>query len=186
MFPKDGVRNCGMPRIIRSGRFRKYLVDPQNGVVRFVVVEVDKEWSFDDPAVAVPWSALDVKTEQGDKLRVTLNATKEKLQRAPRYMEGDANRLYSQETAEPIYEYWDVLWLDVSQTQSSQPAAEGSPTPQTPGSSSSRPSAASPTMSPMASPASAGGDADSESNSTPSMSPTPATETTPSEILPRE
>lgn len=145
----------------KIGTIQKVLVDHQNGVVRFVVVEVDKEWSFDDPLVAVPWPAFDVKTEHGGDLRVTLDATKEQLQRAPRYMDGDANRLSSQETAQPIYEYWGVLWLDVSQTQSSQPAAEGSPAPQTQGSSSSRPtpasgattrSAASPTMSPLASP----------------------------------
>lgn len=118
------------------GEIKRVLIDPTSGRVRYVVLEVDKAWNWNDPEVAVPFQAYQIKRSGDDDVKVTLEATKEKLEKAPKFKEGDADRIYDRAAAEPIHTYWSVLWFEDEQPskstagsqakQSAPPAATGS------------------------------------------------------------
>ncbi|OYW31031.1 MAG: hypothetical protein B7Z47_02320 [Chthoniobacter sp. 12-60-6] len=96
----------------KLGDLQQVLIDPQTGRIRYGVMEVDKSWSWADPQVAIPWDAFAVK--RGDDMKTTLSvdATKDKLQKAPKFKAGDADRLFSKEASQPIYSYWSIYWYD--------------------------------------------------------------------------
>jgi sporulation protein YlmC with PRC-barrel domain len=98
------------------GEIKRVLIDPTNGRVRYMVVEVDKAWNWNDPEVAVPFQSYQIKRSGDQDVKVTLDATKEKLEKAPKFKEGDADRIYDQSAAEPIYSYWSVIWFEDEQS----------------------------------------------------------------------
>jgi hypothetical protein len=51
--------------------------------------------------VAVPWTAFQI-SKEGDKTKYVLDATKERLEKAPKVEGKNYERLYARETAEPI------------------------------------------------------------------------------------
>jgi hypothetical protein len=61
--------------------------------------------------VAVPWTAFEITHERG-KARYLLEATKERVEKAPRVEGKNYERLYAQETAEPIFIYLDETWIE--------------------------------------------------------------------------
>lgn len=97
------------------GDIDQLLVDPNTGRIRYAVIEVDKAWNWNEPKVAVPFQALQVTHKGNNNVQFTLDATKEKLEKAPKFRVGDAERLYSREASQPIYSYWAILWYDDSQ-----------------------------------------------------------------------
>jgi len=60
--------------------------------------------------VAVPWTAFQI-SKDGDKTKYVLDATKERLEKAPKVEGKNYERLYARETAEPIFIYWEETWL---------------------------------------------------------------------------
>src|SRR6202035_5875786 len=44
-------------------------------------------------------------------MKYLLDATKERLEKAPRVEGKNYERLYPAETAEPVFVYWDVEWI---------------------------------------------------------------------------
>ena len=121
----------------RLGDIQRILIDPQNGRVRFAVIQVDKAWNWNDPEIAVPFTALQIDRQNENEVKVKLDATKDKLQNAPKFKQGDADRIFRADAGEPIYTFWSVTWFDDAQTtgnRSSQtggqaPAAGPSPSP---------------------------------------------------------
>lgn len=112
------------------GEIEEVLIDPASGQVRYAVLEVDKAWQFNDPKIAVPWGSFEVTRGSDEKVRLTLDATKDKLTKAPRYKVGDANRLFSKEASQPIYSYWSIYWFDTADRgagATSGPSASPSP-----------------------------------------------------------
>jgi hypothetical protein len=45
--------------------------------------------------------------QRGDKTKYVLDATKERLEKAPKVEGKNYERLYARETAEPIFIYWE-------------------------------------------------------------------------------
>lgn len=100
----------------KLGDVQQVLLDPTSGRTRYVVLQVDKEWSLNDPEIAVPWSALRVRWKDDKNLEIALDANKEKLVGAPRYKAGDSNRLYNRDAGNTVYSYWGMTWMDDSAT----------------------------------------------------------------------
>ena len=92
------------------GDIDELLIEPEHGFVRFAVLSVGGFLGLGSTRVAVPWSAFEI-SRQGGKMTYMLDATRERLEKAPRVEGKNYERLYAQETAEPIFVYWDELWI---------------------------------------------------------------------------
>jgi sporulation protein YlmC with PRC-barrel domain len=92
------------------GDIDELLIEPATGQVRFAVVSVGGFLGLGSTRVAVPWSAFQIVTERG-KIKYTLDATRERLEKAPRVQGKNYERLYPADAAEPIFVYWDVEWV---------------------------------------------------------------------------
>lgn len=116
----------------KLGEIQQVLVDPKSGRIRYGVMEVDKAWNWNDPMVAIPWGSFTVKKANDKTPTLSLDSTKEKLEKAPKYKVGDAGSLYRKEAGEPIYTYWGIYWFDdpsdssQSGNKNQQPGASGS------------------------------------------------------------
>lgn len=96
----------------KLGDLQQVLIDPQTGRIRYGVMEVDKSWSWPDPQVAIPWDSFAVKRGDDKKAALSIDATKQKLENAPKFKAGDADRLFSREASQPIYSYWSIFWYE--------------------------------------------------------------------------
>ena len=92
------------------GNIDELLIEPDSGRVRFAILSVGGFLGLGSTRVAVPWSAFEI-SRQGGKMTYMLDATRERLEKAPRVEGKNYERLYAQETAEPIFVYWDELWI---------------------------------------------------------------------------
>jgi PRC-barrel domain len=102
--------NCSRDREkeSRSYHIHEILIEPVAGQVRFALLSVGGFLGIGNTKIAVPWQAFQIIEEDG-KLKWVLDATREQLQNAPRVEGKNYDRLYAQETAEPVYVYWCVL-----------------------------------------------------------------------------
>ena len=78
--------------------------------MRFAVLSVGGFLGLGSTKVAVPWLAFQIVTERG-QMKYLLDATRERLEKAPRVQGKNYERLYPAEESEPIFVYWDVAWL---------------------------------------------------------------------------
>jgi len=92
------------------GEIDEVLIEPDSGQIRFAVVSVGRFLAMGSTRVAVPWTALKIERQEGE-IRILLNATKERLEKAPRVEGKSYERLYPADISQPIYVYWDVDWL---------------------------------------------------------------------------
>ena len=92
------------------GDIDELLIEPDSGRVRFAILSVGGFLGLGSTRVAVPWSAFEI-SRQGGKITYMLDATQERLEKAPRVEGKNYERLYAQETAEPIFVYWDEVWI---------------------------------------------------------------------------
>jgi sporulation protein YlmC with PRC-barrel domain len=92
------------------GDIDEVLIEPDMGQVRFAVLGVGGFLGLGSTKVAVPWQAFQIVNERG-RMKYLLDATKERLEKAPRVEGKNYERLYPAETAEPIFIYWDVEWV---------------------------------------------------------------------------
>ena len=92
------------------GDIDELLIEPDSGRVRFAILSVGGFLGLGSTRVAVPWSAFEI-SRQGGRITYMLDATRERLEKAPRVEGKNYERLYAQETAEPIFVYWDELWI---------------------------------------------------------------------------
>ena len=93
------------------GAIDEMLIEPNTGQIRFAVVSVGGFLGLGSTNVAVPWLAFQIVTERGKIKQLMLDATKERLEKAPRIEGKNYQRLYPAEAAEPIFVYWDVEWV---------------------------------------------------------------------------
>lgn len=101
------------------GYIEDVLLDPDTGDVRFAVLNVGGFLGIGGTKVAVPWNAFQIGKE-GNKPKYVLDATRERLEKAPKIEGTHYERLYTRQDAEPIFVYWHVTWVE--------PAADASPT----------------------------------------------------------
>ena len=92
------------------GNIDELLIEPDSGRVRFAILSVGGFLGLGSTRVAVPWSAFEI-TPQGGRITYMLDATRDRLEKAPRAESKNYERLYAQETAEPIFVYWDEVWI---------------------------------------------------------------------------
>jgi hypothetical protein len=102
------VRNLQNQEI---GEIDELLIEATTGFVRFAIVSVGGFLGLGSTRVAVPWNAFGI-TQQNGNIRYVLDATKERLEKAPRVQGKNYERLFLAETAEPIFVYWDVAWVE--------------------------------------------------------------------------
>lgn len=96
----------------KLGDIQQILIDPASGRIRYGVLEVDKAWNWSDPHVAIPWGSFAVKRGENNVVKFSVDATKEKLEKAPRFKAGDADRLFSKDASKPVYSYWSIYWIE--------------------------------------------------------------------------
>jgi hypothetical protein len=101
------VRNLQNQEI---GEIDELLIEREAGRIRFAVVSVGGFLGLGTTRMAVPWTAFEI-TQEGGRVRYRLDATKERLEKAPRVQGKNYERLYAQETAQPIFVYWDETWI---------------------------------------------------------------------------
>ncbi len=92
------------------GDIDELLIEPDSGRVRFAILSVGGFLGLGSTRVAVPWSAFEI-TPQGGRITYMLDATRDRLEKAPRVESKNYERLYAQEMAEPIFVYWDEVWI---------------------------------------------------------------------------
>jgi sporulation protein YlmC with PRC-barrel domain len=92
------------------GDIDELLIEPDTGEIRFAVVSVGGFLGLGSTRVAVPWMAFQIVDEQG-RVKYMLDATRERLEKAPRVEGKNYERLYPSNAAEPIFLYWDVEWM---------------------------------------------------------------------------
>jgi len=92
------------------GDIDELLFEPDTGEIRFAVVSVGGFLGLGSTRVAVPWMAFQIVNEQG-RVKYILDATRERLEKAPRVEGKNYERLYPANAAEPVFVYWDVEWM---------------------------------------------------------------------------
>jgi hypothetical protein len=92
------------------GDIDELLIEPATGQVRFGVLSVGGFLGLGSTKVAVPWLAFQFGND-GSKTKYLLDATRERLEKAPRVEGKNYERLYPADVAEPIFGYWDVEWV---------------------------------------------------------------------------
>ncbi len=92
------------------GDIDELLIEPETGHVRFAVLSVGGFLGLGSTKVAVPWNAFQI-SKEGDKPKYVLDATKDRLEKAPKVEGRNYDRLYARETAEPIFVYWHETWV---------------------------------------------------------------------------
>jgi sporulation protein YlmC with PRC-barrel domain len=92
------------------GEIEEVLIEPDTGRARFVVLEVGGFLGVGANKVAVPWGSFTL-SKEGDKPKWVLDATKDRLEKAPKVDGKHYDRLYTRENAEPIYVYWKETWI---------------------------------------------------------------------------
>jgi sporulation protein YlmC with PRC-barrel domain len=113
------------------GEIDRLLVDPQTGQVRFAVVEVEAPSQQTETEVAVPWQALKIQREGEKDFKIQIDATKDKLEKAPRFSEAETERLFTPEGAKPVFSYWAIIWTEPATGQ--PPSGTTTTPPGTPG-----------------------------------------------------
>lgn len=103
------------------GEINQVLIDPSSGRVRFVVLDVGGFLLMGETTVAVPWDALRI-SQDGDHPKYVLDASKERLEKAPRVEGKRYDRLYSRQEAEPTFVYWGITWYDLGPMSSPSPS----------------------------------------------------------------
>src|SRR3954469_13279199 len=92
------------------GDVDELLIEPGTGQVRFAVLSVGGFLGLGSTRVAVPWLGFELGID-GSKTKHLLDATQERLEKAPRVEGKNYDRLYPADVAEPIFGYWDVEWV---------------------------------------------------------------------------
>ena len=94
------------------GDVDELLIRHQDGMVRLAVLSVGGFLGLGSTRVAVPWKAFDIATLRDGTIRMTLDATREQLEKAPRTEGENYQRLYTGEVVEPIFDYWEIEYVD--------------------------------------------------------------------------
>ncbi|HEY4256151.1 MAG TPA: PRC-barrel domain-containing protein [Candidatus Udaeobacter sp.] len=94
------------------GDVDELLIRYQDGVIRLAVLSVGGFLGLGSTRVAVPWAAFDIATLRDGTIRMTLDATREQLEKAPRTEDKNYRRLYTGEVVEPIFDYWEIEYVD--------------------------------------------------------------------------
>jgi len=93
------------------GDIDELLIETETGQVRFAVISVGGFLGLGSTRVAVPWLAFQIVSDRA-RTKFLLDATKDRLEKAPRVEGKNYERLYPATAAEPIFAFWDVEWVE--------------------------------------------------------------------------
>ena len=94
----------------KIGDIDELLIVPETGQIRFAIVSVGGFLGLGSTRVAVPWGTF-VITRENNKPKFALDATKQRLEKAPKVEGTNYDKLYTKAEAEPIYVYWHEEWV---------------------------------------------------------------------------
>jgi hypothetical protein len=110
------------------GTIDDLVVNPDTGRVRFAVLGVDGV----SEKVVVPWGAIALeKNKPGEAPSYLVNATKDKLEKAPKFNADKLSDLYAAINAQPIFDYYQIVYFDdvPAPGQTNGAKAKASPAP---------------------------------------------------------
>jgi sporulation protein YlmC with PRC-barrel domain len=117
------------------GTIDDLIFNPDTGRVRFAVLGVGGFLGAGETKVVVPWGAVGlVKGSPGEAPTYVIDATKDKLEKAPRFDPNKLSDLYARAAAKPIFDYFDIIFFEdvPAPGQTTGPkgkAMTGTPTP---------------------------------------------------------
>ena len=118
------------------GTIDDLVVNPDTGHVRFAVLGVGGFLGLDETKVVVPWGAISLKKNApGSAPSYVIDATKDKLEKAPRFDASKLGDLYARAHAQPIFDYYDIIFFedlptpDQSASKDAHAKSVPSPTP---------------------------------------------------------
>jgi sporulation protein YlmC with PRC-barrel domain len=94
------------------GDVDELLIEPDEGTLRFAVLSVGGFLGLGTTKVAVPWRAFNITPRRDGSVTMKLDATKERLEKAPRVEGKNYERLYTAEGAEPVFVYWEIDYIE--------------------------------------------------------------------------
>jgi sporulation protein YlmC with PRC-barrel domain len=94
----------------KIGDIDELLIEANTGNIRFAIVSVGGFLGIGSTRVAVPWGAF-VITRVDNRPKFVLDATKERLEKAPKVEGTNYDRLYTKADAEPVFIYWHEEWV---------------------------------------------------------------------------
>jgi len=94
------------------GDVDELLIEPDEGTLRFAVLSVGGFLGLGTTKVAVPWRAFNITPRRDGTVMMKLDATKERLEKAPRIEGKNYERLYTAEGAEPVFVYWEIDYIE--------------------------------------------------------------------------
>ena len=110
------------------GTIDDLVVNPDTGRVRFAVIGVGGFLGVGDTKVVVPWGAVGLeKNKPGDAPSYVLDATKERLEKAPKFDSSKLSDLYATATAQPIFDYYSITFFEDLPTPAASPSPKPSP-----------------------------------------------------------
>lgn len=108
------------------GTIKDLVVNPDTGRVRFAVLSVGGFLGLGDTEVVVPWGAIGLeKNKPGEAPSYVIDATKDKLENAPKFDASKMNDLYA--ASRPIFDYYSVTFFE--DVPAASPSPSPSPTP---------------------------------------------------------
>jgi hypothetical protein len=112
------------------GTINDLVVNPDTGRVRFAVLDVGGFLGIDSVKVVVPWGAVGLKKNKpGDAPSYVIDATKDRLEKAPKFDASKLSDLYTTATAQPIFDYYSITFFEDVPTPTPTPATSPSPSP---------------------------------------------------------
>ena len=95
------------------GTIDDLVVNPDTGRVRFAVLDVGGFLGIDAAKVVVPWGAVGLeKNKPGDAPSYVIDATKDRLEKAPKFDASKLSDLYARANAQPIFDYYSITFFD--------------------------------------------------------------------------
>ena len=106
------------------GTIDDLIVNPDTGRIRFAVLSVGGFLGMGDTKVVAPWGAIGLeKNKPGEAPTYVVDATKDRLEKAPKFDPNKLQDLYASANAQPIFDFYSITFFD------DLPAGSPSPSP---------------------------------------------------------
>ena len=108
------------------GTIKDLIVNPDTGRVRFAILSVGGFLGMGDTEVVTPWGAISLeKNKAGDAPTYVIDATKERLEKAPKFDSSKLTELYAD--SRPIFDYYTITYFEDVPAASPSPSPSASP-----------------------------------------------------------
>ncbi len=95
------------------GTIDDLIVNPDTGRVRFAVLSVGGFLGVGNDKLIVPWQAIGLqKNRPGEAPNYVIDASKDKLGKAPKFDANKLTDLFAQTTAQPIFDYFSITYFE--------------------------------------------------------------------------